>query len=75
LGRAIATGCEILTISGELYTAHNAVATRADVSDNEENGRNLPIIPFMMKRVHKVNVECAFDLGVENGKPVTTFLF
>ena len=28
----------------------------------------------MMKRVYKVDIKCAFDLGVENGKPIATFL-
>jgi hypothetical protein len=31
--------------------------------------------PLMMERVDKVYIECALNLGVENGKPVTTFFF
>ena len=29
----------------------------------------------MVKRVYKVYIEYTFDLGVENGEPVTAFLF
>ncbi len=29
----------------------------------------------MMKRMYKVYIEYAFDLGVEDGKPVTAFFF
>jgi len=29
----------------------------------------------MMERMYKVYIEYTFDLGVENGEPVTTFFF
>jgi hypothetical protein len=29
----------------------------------------------MVERMYKVYIEYAFDLGVENGEPVTTFFF
>jgi hypothetical protein len=75
LGGAVATGGKIFSVCRELYAAHDAVTTRADVSVNEEYERGLFNIPFMMKRVYKVDIQYTFDLGIEDGKPVTTFSF
>src|SRR5258708_4437787 len=37
--------------------------------------RSQACVPLVMKRVHEVYIEYAFDLRVENGEPVTTFFF
>ena len=37
--------------------------------------RSPVFVPLMMECVYKVYIEYAFDLGVENGEPVTTFFF
>jgi len=47
----------------------------AKVSDTGRHGENRLIVPFVMKCVYEIYVERAFDLGVKNGEPVTTFFF
>jgi hypothetical protein len=49
----------------------------ADVSDEKQtrSTRSPAFVPLMVKRMYKVYIEYALDLGVENGEPVTTFFF
>lgn len=62
--------------SAENFTQQTTLLPRgADVSDTEKLEGSLAFAPLVMKRVYKVYVECAFDLGVENGKPITSFFF
>lgn len=37
--------------------------------------RSQAFVPLMMEGMYKVYIEYTFDLGVENGEPVTTFFF